>query len=451
MFHEESETDISDENEDTIGSEGNKGVRSLSDTNRDQRVWQSIDSKEKIVDSEETEEYYGNRSNAKRKNCIEIFEVNRNNDESNQKYSNSEQTMQCNRKGSSILKKDEVQGAPLIKCDSKGCTYSTCSDFFLNLHKICGHSKKIECDVCHVTCNGISGFRKHIEDKHPKQYSDKRLKHKSSVQSHQLSQHSEQLKDMPLLVCQQTGCEFSTKSPITYKQHIRCNHKNFVCDFEGCTYRSHSSNLMYSHKKKHEDITKVKHYKCHYPECGHLSRFKSNLNVHLKMHITNLTVKEFGCRWTGCDQTFPTKKQLCGHMKVHKVDKPFRCDWPGCERTYSTDANMRIHLRTHSEDKDSQTKRFRCHWPGCEWTGKQKLQFEYHMSGHQGLMPFECHWPGCEQRFRTKQQLIYHTNRHNNVRPFRCKWSDCDKAFYDHTSLRQHSALHFGHRFNAKT
>ena len=332
MFHEESETEISDRNEDTIETDGNEGLRSLSDNNRDQEVWQSIDSKEGIIDSEETEECYGNRSNTKRKNL-----------------------------------------------------------------------------------------------------------------------HSEQLKDTPLLVCQQTGCQYSTESPIDYKQHIRCNHKNLFCGFEGCTYRSHSSKLMYSHKRIHKDITQIKHFKCQYPECDRLFRFKSNFKLHLKMHITSIEVKEFRCQWTGCDQTFAIKKQLCGHMKVHKVDKPFQCDWPGCQRTYSTDENMRIHLRTHSKDKDIQTKRFKCHWPGCKWTGAQKQQLDYHMTGHQELMPFECHWPGCERRFRSKHQLTYHMNTHNNVRPFRCKWSDCDKAFNDPMSLRQHYGTHSGHPLNVKT
>ena len=381
---------------------------------------------------------------------------------------------------------------PLLHCQEEGCQLSTKSKARFTQHNNLKHlAKTFKCEVngCDYVVGSAFQLKRHMKSSsHHKlikcHYCDRTFRNNGHLYNHIDHTHSELCLDLPDLTCEVEECQFKTKWLDRLKRHLQSIHKSkvFVCGFDGCGKQLLTRGLLVDHRKCHPELTRALKeaeesgpFNCLWPGCdktftnrkqrsGHMNCHdrdrpvkcqwlgcertyvnKWRMRAHLKTH----TSPRFPCTWPGCGKTFLKKVWLSYHLNLHSGAKPFKCVWPGCDEAFAYPLLLRFHTDKHSGlTKD---KRFKCHWPGCEWTGGEKQQFDYHMTGHQGLRPFECHWPGCEQRFRMKQQLSYHMNTHNNVRPFRCKWSDCDKAFNSPINLRQHYGSHIGHPFNAKT
>ena len=228
-------------------------------------------------------------------------------------------------------------------------------------------------------------------------------------------------------------CEILFDSADDFLDHVSVKHpvelspknpKRFNCPF--CDYSSKSKMSVKQHVRRH---TKEKPFECR--ECGKTFSQKAGVQQHMRSHSAN---KPHRCTEPNCGLTFKCLNALKTHVSMkHKGERPFKCNI--CLLTFPYSTSLRAHKRTHSDERP-----YQCRY--CDRSFRQQGHLKTHTRLHTGDKPFVCQV--CKRSFTHVGNLKQHTiTRHTRNFPYVC--NICDKGFLapsDHKRhmVREHAA-----------
>ena len=167
----------------------------------------------------------------------------------------------------------------------------------------------------------------------------------SSVNPRNLSRHIAVRHSEKTLKCDFPGCSYGTGCTKALKQHQKTHIevKPFGCDWPGCQFRSVTNGNLKVHMERHTGTEGQ--YKCQFNGCDKAFKTKDRLyNHNMRNHDKS---QEYLCDWPGCEYKTYVKKNSERHRVTHSDDKPFACDWPGCQFRTKYKNNMYTHTKLH--------------------------------------------------------------------------------------------------------
>ena len=111
---------------------------------------------------------------------------------------------------------------------------------------------------------------------------------------------------------------------------------------------------------------------CNVEGCNYRSKLTINLKVHIRIHSG---VKPFPCQFSGCGKRFAHPGTLKDHESTHSGQKPYPC--PECGQQFRQTTQLKKHMWSHSGIKP-----YPCEQPGCQQRFARKCTLQQHMLVH---------------------------------------------------------------------
>ncbi|XP_052889293.1 zinc finger protein 681-like [Anopheles moucheti] len=210
------------------------------------------------------------------------------------------------------------------------------------------------------------------------------------------------------------------------EKHLKLDHGNFRCDYEGCNLSFTTGKGFKSHKRKHDpDYVRPVPKKCICEMCGKTFSSQGALKKHSYIHTGGMP---FHCE--KCNKSYPTSYKLKVHMMRHQGIKNFECSYCGLKKTTSDE--LKMHMNYHTKEKVHT----------CNYCGQKFLtsgNFARHIKlVHRGIKEFKCTY--CERTFGKAETLKNHVMTHTGEKPYKC--SVCLKQFIQSYAFQTHIKTH---------
>ncbi|EDW84819.1 uncharacterized protein Dwil_GK12937 [Drosophila willistoni] len=337
------------------------------------------------------------------------------------------------------------------------------------------HGQKIiQCKVCNINFNSISGLRHHLKSSPNESHHEL-----SSMQNYSITNHlgyelnlddsetdDEEIKSggsNEIYTC--SMCHLRCARKYELYQHQQAMHRleRIPDGCDQCIFKSVSSDII-EHHKRNQCENQEKTFKC--SKCGFKFMWESNMLIHMDLQHQKTEEEEqaqeqqivepatdsvinsssnskqmqqiFQCAL--CPRKYNRKDRLTAHMKkFHNPSGPSTTSGAGQSSTTSKKSTAAASSSTLASAA-KQPKLFLCAFCGKAVSSSSNLII--HMRRHTGEKPFKCDF--CEMAFPRSSDLQCHRRTHTGERPHVC--TVCQKGFARSYKLQQHMRIHNGER-----
>ena len=273
--------------------------------------------------------------------------------------------------------------------------------------------------------------------------------------------------------------EFFAHMKTHLMNHLPNDGTDFVCDHEGCDFRSGDHHLFVEHWNQHKmpmkkindkslnelrvcDICdkefltkrnlqihkdsvhdKSKTLVCELDDCQ--KQFTSERAFKRHQNVCHILEKKYVCHQNGCQYRTAIRQVFKNHqLLIHSGadSKTIACDWPQCNYKTNMKNSLKLHMRVHSSECN-----FVCDVPDCGLRFKSKLGLASHKknNSHKTKIVHSCEWPGCDYQSTAAYKLSEHMRVHSTEHNIVCYWPECGKRFKTETILDNHMKIHTEH------
>ena len=230
-------------------------------------------------------------------------------------------------------------------CDHDGCGKKFKTKRHLTVHLECHKTGGVQCQHCGKHYKNDICLKNHTLHSHTRERSfvcDHPGCQFQTTTAPRLKVHKFHSHSNRSIACTVEGCDKRFATERNLKSHLTSHitERNFKCPFDGChkTFKTEKGSKIH-YKQQH---TENELLRCDWPGCDFLTKSRVSYRSHSNVHKTE---RDFLCEWPECGKGFKNRAQLRLHTRRHTNDKRYVCLWPGCQYSTTDSGNSIKHRK----------------------------------------------------------------------------------------------------------